>query len=189
MSNQAYPLQWPVGRKRWEGQREYSKFKMSESAMVGHLYDELDRLGATDVVVSTNRSPYSRAQNIEDPGVAVYFFYKGKQVCIAADRYVKVQDNLHAVGLCVEAIRGMERWGTGDMVDASFTGFAALPEAAGASRSWWAVLGLDNATKDKAMITDAFKHARAKAHPDAGGSDAAFIEVQRAYEEGMRLAE
>lgn len=184
----AYPLQWPVGRARWNAQREASKFKMGEGAMVAHLYDELDRLGAVDVVISTNRSPYSRAQNITDPGVAVYFTYKGKQVCIAADRYIKVQDNLHAVGLCIEAIRGMERWGTGDMVDASFTGFAALPEAAGTSKSWWATLGLDNPTTDKSKIEEAFKEARRKAHPDAGGTDAQFIEVQKAYDEGMAQA-
>lgn len=182
----AYPLQWPIGRARWSGIRQNSAFKMSDAAMKEHLFTELERMRAKDVVVSTNQAPYSRAQNVADPGVAVYFKRKGQELCIACDKYIKVIDNLHAIGMAIEAFRMLERHGTGEMVDAAFSGFKALPESIivgpGTSRSWWEVLQVSE-TADWDVIDAAYKRLLHKVHPDKGGSTELFTELQNAYKQ------
>lgn len=188
MSANAYPLQWPVGRARWSSFRQHnSTFKMSDSAKVSHLLDELDRLDAGGVVISTNRPPYSRATRFEDPGVAVYFTRKGKELCITCDKWDRIEDNIHSIGLAVEAMRGLERWGTGDMVDAAFSGFTALPESiivGPGSRPWHEVLEVSpNASPE--VIKTAYKRLLLKYHPDHGGTDAEFHALQRAYQESQ----
>lgn len=189
MSQQAYPLAWPMGRPRWTRQRVPSLFKMTDGQMKDHLYDELDRLGATDVVVSTNRSGYSRSKaQPEDPGVAVYFKRKDREIAICCDKYKRIEENLHAIGIAVESFRTLERHGTGDMVDAAFKGFTALPESIVSpppdrqKRPWWVVLGVDQYA-DVLTVKQAYRRAQATAHPDAGGSSYDFQEVQAAYEE------
>jgi hypothetical protein len=59
-------------------------------------------------------------QRISDSGAAVYFTRKGRDQCIACDKWDSVRDNLHAIGKTIEALRGIDRWGTGEMVDAAF---------------------------------------------------------------------
>lgn len=184
----AYPLQWPIGRVRWSGARQPSAFKMSEAAMKEHLFTELERMNAKDIVVSTNQAPYSRAQKMTDPGVAVYFKRKGQELAIACDKYISVIDNLHAIGMAIEAFRMLERHGTGEMVDAAFSGFKALPEAiimgAGQARAWHEVLQV-NSNADASVIKAAYRNLAAKYHPDnqQTGDAAKFDEVRRAWEE------
>ncbi len=182
----AYPLQWPIGRVRWDKDRQTSAFKMSDGAMKEHLFTELERMKASDIVVSTNQAPYSRAQRFEDPGVAVYFKRKGQELCIACDKYIKVIDNLHAIGMAVEAFRMLERHGTGEMVDAAFSGFKALPEAIivgeHTSRAWWEVLEVAQ-TASASVIRAAYKNLLHERHPDKGGDAWAFEELQKAYKE------
>lgn len=192
MNPQAYPLQWPLTSKRWDGIRVGSAFKMTPGAMQGHLFDELDRLGADDIIISSNKKPYSRseAELLDDPGVAVYFSRHGQQLAFACDKYRKLSDNLHAIGLTIEAIRSIERHGTGEMVDAAFTGFKALPETSAIvtpySRPWHEVLQVQP-DADPEIIKAAWKRLVAKYHPDnqATGDPVKFEEVQKAYNERM----
>lgn len=187
----AHPLQWPIGRPRWNGFRRISQFKMSRAAMQEHLFDELERLGASDIVVSTNKSPYSRseAEHLEDPGVAVYFVRKGQEIAIACDKYQKVSDNLHAIGLAVQAFRSLERHGTGEMVDAAFTGFKALPSSITTPlphRDWWVVLDVPQGA-NALEVRAAYRKLLKLHHPDTGGSQAELDEVRRAYDEWEQL--
>jgi hypothetical protein len=48
-------------------------------------------------------------------------------MCFACDRWDSVADNVQAIRKTIEALRGIERWGTGDMVQRAFAGFVALP--------------------------------------------------------------
>ena len=50
---QAYPLQWPAGRPR-NNHPKTSQFKTSLNVASLALYDELARLGAKNVVLSSN---------------------------------------------------------------------------------------------------------------------------------------
>jgi hypothetical protein len=106
--------------------------------LCGHLADAA--VISTNVEVRQDGLPYANRRPPEDPGVAVYFRRPvrggaAQAQCIPCDRFDRVPDNLYAVAKCIEALRGLERWG-GRMLDAAFTGFKALP-ALGTGRPSW----------------------------------------------------
>lgn len=190
----AFPLQWPAGRARTT-KKKNDPFKMPSAKIKFELARELKLMKVGDFVISSNLMvrrdgiPYANQREPEDPGVALYFTRKGSEICISCDQYVSVDANLRAISKTIEAIRGMERWGTEEMVDRAFTGFAALPESTiippapdRVKRDWWVVLGVDRYA-DAPTVKQAYRHALSLAHPDAGGTDADFQEVRHAYEE------
>lgn len=128
----AHPLRWPDGRPRTRAPQR-SRFEVSFAAARDGLLDEIGRLGGSAVVVSTNVPlrrdglPYAGGGEPADRGVAVYFAVRGRALCFACDRWDRVRDNLQAIRRTVEALRGIERWGTGAMVKQAFDGFRALP--------------------------------------------------------------
>jgi hypothetical protein len=126
----AFPLTWPLG---WP--RTKVAFKRSPGKAFREIREELGRAGAASVVISTNLptrrdgQPYADARLAQpDPGVAVYFALNGRQYVLACDRFNTAAGNARAIALTVEAMRGIERWGTGGMLERAFTGFLALPE-------------------------------------------------------------
>jgi hypothetical protein len=119
-----------------------------------------------------------------DPGVAIYFDYQGKMMSFACDQYLNVTSNLHAIGLTIEALRGIRRWGASDMMERAFRGFTALPEA-----GWRTVLGLGlNATPDD--VEAAFKRLAKEYHPDKpennGVDPAKFDAIVKAREQARK---
>jgi DnaJ-domain-containing protein 1 len=180
----AYPLAWPVGWPR-EHSPQYSSFRTPLEAARDQLFRELELLGATDVVISSNaevsKTGYIlvRQRRIDDTGVAVYFTLNGAQRCIPCDKWVLLADNVHAIELTVNALRGLERWGAKEMVNAAFAGFEALPEST--HRPWHTVLGLSPEAANE-EIDRAYKRLAKRLHPDLGGSAAAFHELQDAYQ-------
>lgn len=194
---EAFPLQWPQGWPRTpDNQRQPSRFAphgLTDEAR--YVEWELERLGATHFVVSTNVElrrdglPYSSRRQPEDPGVAVYFLLDGRQQCIPCDRWRKVEENTRAIWKSIEALRGLERWGAKSFVDAAFRGFEALPPPGSvvnggppANRAWWEVLEV--APDASQEIADAAYRTKArKAHPDAGGSAEAMAELNQAIKE------
>lgn len=192
MTEQAYPLQWPEG---WPRCRypEWSQFKVSFARARDDLIDEIRMLGGKQTVISTNLKtrqdgyPLASQREPEDAGVAVYFTYKGKPMCFACDRFCKVHENMRAIGMTIEALRGIERWGASDMLDRAFTGFAALnaPEGAERPKPWWEILGVGpNANEHE--IEYGYRKNRKRKHPDHGGTPEEFIAVKKAYETGKR---
>jgi hypothetical protein len=185
MSVEAFPLSWPQGWQRTK-YRKAGNFSVSFARARDELLAEVSRLNGRLPVISSNMQlrrdglPYASQPSIEDPGIAVYFTYKGKQMCFACDKYTKVEANMRAIQLTISAIRGIERWGASDMMERAFTGFAALPDQS--SESWWIVLGVaHNATR--ADVDDAYRRLRSQHHPDRGGDAEQFRRVQRAYEQ------
>jgi hypothetical protein len=76
------------------------------------------------------------------------------------------------------------------MVDAAFQGFTAIPASASGGipvrpkRPWYEVLGVaPDAPRE--VIEAAGKAMQRKTHPDAGGRDADFQEVQQAIREAI----
>lgn len=192
-----YPLQWPPGFPRTKFPAR-SRFDTPEERVKRNLERELDLLEAANVVVTTNvelrrdGKPYA-GQLIEDRGVAVHFVRSGRQQAIACDRWDSVRDNLQAVAKTIEALRGIDRWGTGEMVDAAFAGFTAIPASAGGGtpvrpkRSWWDVLEVSPSASPE-IVEAAYKAKRRATHPDSGGNEESFNEVQKAYEEAQANA-
>ena len=185
---EAYPLHWPSGWKRTD-HPEFSRFDTPLAQARDGLVRELDMLGATSVIISTNIElrrdglPYASRRPPEDTGVAVYFKLDGQDQCIPCDKWLYVQDNLHAVELTVAALRGLERWGAKDMVSAAFRGFKALPESA-SGQAWYEVLGIEPVAT-LAEIKTAYKRLVRTHHPDTGGSNGSFITLQEAYRQGI----
>lgn len=188
----AYPLQWPAGWPRTQVAQR-ARFDTSQGAAQSGIVRELGLLGATEIVVSTNIElrrdglPYARQLRAdEDPGVAVYFSLNGEQQCIPCDRWTTVADNMQAIRKTIEALRGLDRWGAREIVNAAFRGFKALPASVivtpYTARPWNDVLEVA-ATASPEVVRAAYKQMALKHHPDQGGSDTAFLEVQRAWDE------
>lgn len=157
---EAYPLQWPKHIKRKPAHlREHSRFDATPDIARRSLRVEAERMGS-HVVISTNvelrrdGEPYASRRAPEDTGVAVYFMRKGQSVCIACDKYAQVWENMRGIQKTIEAMRGIERWGSSDLLDQAFTGFTALPSPDAITmpkvQAWWVRLGVSaQATRDE----------------------------------------
>lgn len=189
-----YPLDWPLGWPRTpDPQPAGSRFGQGlsiERARRG-LYQELERLGAEDVRLSSNLQlridgmPKSGQRAPDDPGVAVYFTRDGADLVIACDLYNRCEHNLRALALVIESMRRIERYGGDKMMERTFTGFTALPPPSTGpqKRPWHEVLNvLPDAPIEVAEA--AYRHLAKQRHPDApGGSDEAMAELNQGIKE------
>lgn len=186
---ESFPLCWPDNwnrTPRWK--RAPSRFRLTMDQARQDLKYEIDMLGGERLIISTNM-PLRRdgefhagARNPEDPGVAVYFIYKKKQMCFACDQHPYVRENLNAIAKTINALRGIERWGASDMLERAFTGFAALPKAA-----WQSILEL-GPNPSRQDIEANFRRLAMQHHPDRGGDNGRMAELNRAREEALREA-
>lgn len=179
---QAYPLTWPQGFPRSQ-RRGDATFKTSLPGALKNVQDSLRLFGSDSgkkvehVVISSNCT-LGEARPA-DSGVAVWFVWDGRQVCVAVDRYAKVEHNLQAIYHIIEARRTELRHGGLAIVRATFTGFVALP--APHQHDWRSVLDLGADAK----LEDAerqYKALRSRHHPDKGGDTEKFDAVQKAWE-------
>lgn len=189
-SVEAYPLHWPAGRTRTK-YRSRSQFSGSYEAILRDLCNQLDRMAATRVVISTNiplradGMPRGGVHRIDDPGVAVYFTYKGKEMCFACDKYFLVWENLRAISKTIDAIRGIERWGSSDMMERAFKGFTALPERAG--EYWRDVFEFpQDARVTPELVEKSFRSLAHIYHPDKGGTLEEWQRLCLARENAMK---
>lgn len=197
---ESFPLKWPLGRARTLSyQRKDAQFKTTRGRARDELLHELKLLGAKEVVISSNVATYRRGgQDImyadqsaanNDPGVAVYYQWRGESYSLACDLWKTVDDNLQALNKTVNAIRGIERWGTGEMMKAAFAGFKELPPAkVTPKRSCWEVLGI-KPTGFKEYIVARYRDLAKQHHPDAGGNKDTFQEINEAYQEALAYAD
>lgn len=195
---EAFPLQWPPGWPRTtEHNRERARFRQQTwrdkyskpvtfEVATNHLYNELERLGAERVVLSSNLQlrldgvPYANRRKPEDPGIAVYFKLNSQDQCIPCDKWDRAEDNIRAVAKTIEALRGLERWGAKEMVNAAFRGFKALPGPDDVMVT--AVQYFQGYhTKDEAKAR--YRELVKTMHTDVGGDLAQFQEMKRQYEQ------
>lgn len=202
MTTEAYPLQWPTGRPRTERwRRERAKFDVTFTRARDNIVAEVGRLAGRhpdpQVVISTNIAlrrdglPLANQRQPDDPGVAVYFLYKKRQMSFACDRWEKIDHNMQAIAKTIEALRGIARWGTGDMLEAAFTGFTALPPPSAAGpgaaptlRTWRDVFG--TGVRTRADLQDIYRRLAGAHHPDRGGDPAKMAELNTAREQALR---
>lgn len=197
----AYPLSWPIGRPRTprhhQGKSPFrttaggKKTTLTVAGGRDRLFAELERLGATSVVVSSNVElrldgiPRSGQPEPQDVGVAVYFAVNKERRVMACDRWNRVADNLAAVGETIARQRAILRYGavTSEQI---FAGFRALPAPGQTSNDHFATakdaaswLGAETPGIASAigLLTDVTKYRAAKAeavkkhHPDRNGGE------------------
>lgn len=204
---QRFPLSWPAGWQRTPAaSRRFARFNkrrapepgaypMKERLTVGdglaRLLDELRRLGARDVVVSSNLRlrldglPYADApKRVDDPGVAVYFRLGGQPRVLACDKWTSAADNLAAIAGHIEAIRAVDRYGVGSL-ERAFAGYAALPD--NTAKDWRAAFGFEvHQPVTWNDVENAFRLAARDAHPDRGGSHDQMARLSEAKEYARR---
>lgn len=190
----AYPLAWPEGWPRTPPEkRQDSKYRFGRNQHAGRtlwtfaaardaLGEELDRLNAREVILSTNfelnlsGQPRGDRARRADQGIAVYFKLKGQPRVMACDMHQRAEENMRSVALAIEAMRQLERHGGGLMMEKAFAGFTALP----APKRPHEILGVEpTASADE--VRRAWRSKIAGAHPDQGGNqaDAAAINAAR----------
>jgi hypothetical protein len=156
MIRNPFPLQWPDGWPRTPSDaRERSKFHSIDNKLVTYgtsshyqkqkgalsLLDEcnellwqLDKLGGYNMTITSNLptrrdgKPYA-TRNVDDPGIAVWWMQDGREQVMACDRWETPVENVRALVKTIDALRGIERWGSTAIVKKAFAGFAALPPA------------------------------------------------------------
>jgi len=203
---EAYPLQWPDGWPRTPSHRRESdnRFGISggfteEGRRVGRritvgrardqLMDELHRLGATDIVVSTNVPVkadgllYADNKRLDDPGIAVYFTYKKKKFVMARDGFTSVAGNLRSLGLAIDGMRQLDRHGGRFMLEKAFEGFLALAPP-NWKKPWCQVFSVK--PEWQGDITALYREKARERHPDAGGNDTLMAELNVAYKEARQ---
>lgn len=187
----AYPLQWPDGWPRSKS-RGYSPFKMAAQKSRRKLLDEIAMMGGKLPVISTNARIRMDGEprgddTPNDSGVAVYFERKGKRMAFACDKFWLMRENLHAIALTIEALRGIERWGASEMMERAFSGFKALA-AENEGPSWWGVLQV-RAGATEGEIRTAYRELVKIAHPDMPtGSHEGMAALNAALEQGLSVA-
>lgn len=183
----AYPLQWPEHVKRTAGYKtKKSKFKTTFEEARSLLFDEIKRFDGQNTVLSTNIPlrkdgfPYATAKEPDDKGVAVYFEHKGKNMVFACDKWQSTKDNIKAIAKTIDALRGVDRWGTPQMVEQTFRGFEALP--APTKSGWREVFDYDPAySPNKLDLKLKFRKLAKDYHPDHGGGESDWLVLNEAY--------
>lgn len=179
-----HPLSWPAGRPRSTG-RANAQFKdyghrVSIATACNRLQEELDKIGADGIVLSTNvparldGTPRSGQPEPADPGAALYFRLAGRDTVLACDKWNRVADNIVAIAKHIEALRGQDRWGVGT-IEQAFAGYQALP----APEQWWQVLGCKPDTPQDQVET-VYRRLAKTFHPDHGGSEADMARLNSA---------
>lgn len=186
---EAYPLAWPEGwsrtpqRQRKRGKMFAGNFGRSRDMLLAQF--RLMGVPAHTVVISSwlplrrDGLPYAEQARrpIEDPGVAVYFTLRGRQMVMARDVYDTPFDNLHSLKIAIEHLRGLERHGGATMMERAFEGFAALPD-----QSHWRVL-LGFKRDDAVTLAEAearYREGAKMLHADTGGSHDAMVKLNQA---------
>lgn len=183
---EAYPLHWPTGWPRTRSPAR-SRFEVTSFAVVrDNLFREIKLLGGTHIVLSTNVPlrqdgiPYANMRQPSDRGVATYFLRRGRQMVFACDRWDRIEDNMRAIEKTIEAVRGIDRWGASEMLERAVQAFEALPPP----KSCWDILGVPRGAS-REVIDAAYRERARSAHPDAGGSNAAMAELNKARADAL----
>jgi hypothetical protein len=189
MTIDAYPLCWPDGWPRTQPEaRERTTFKVSTERAVTHLFGELRLMGASNVVLSSNVAvrrdgrPYASALEPKDCGVAVYWDDRRRRpMVIANDSWRTVRENIHALGLTVEAIRSIRRHGSSELLERAFGGFARLP----AAPDPWSTLGIARSSANAESVKQRYRELAREHHPDKGGDAAAMASINAAFRQAL----
>lgn len=186
---ESYPLHWPDYQPRTPDYKiQPSRFETSGDIARRLVFDEIRRLGGKNPILSTNIPlrndgfPYASAREPDDSGVAVYFEYKNTQMVFACDKWRLTKENMKAIAKTIEAIRGIERWGSSEMMEQAFRGFEALP--APSDGGWRKIFGESlSYSPSKEELKAKYRKLANQFHPDRGGNNDHWILINEAYQQ------
>jgi|HubBroStandDraft_5_1064220.scaffolds.fasta_scaffold405050_1 hypothetical protein len=181
------PLQSP-GYKH----RKASPFSSKWSATLDLLEDELNKLGAKNIVIQAGfKLPQIRndgwprsGEKPSHPAVVLSFNdRKGNPLSFPCDTYNGHEQNIRAIALSLQALRAVNRYGV-VKTDEQYRGFTALPAADPQVRRNQALAFLSRVTgwnlnQVSNDLQGAYRLAASAVHPDkTGGSHDKFVELQ-----------
>ncbi|WP_134672651.1 J domain-containing protein [Halorussus marinus] len=194
-------IDWPTGWDRTPaGERERNnRFDTGLRQSIDDLVDELDRVGVDDWRLSTAakhqkqnpRYPYADA-NPDDPGAVVrWTMNEGDQYAAACDAYTRLRDNIRSLYLYIREKRKMQqrpvRTGESEFANARLppAGEAADAIVVGDGRGGREPHEVLEVSPDASpeVVRAAARQRLAETHPDQGGSQREFQQVQEAKEE------
>jgi hypothetical protein len=169
--------EWRVSESQWHDvpvTRRRTK-AVALPIAVDRLEDQLQRLGAQAIVLSTNLElrlngqPRAGQRDPEDPGAAVWFNLNRKRMVLACDKWVRVADNIAALAAHIRSIRSVENYGVGTMEQA-FAGYRTLEDFSGGDMPWKRVLGFGVETHPTlAEVESKYRTRMKEIHPDMSG--------------------
>jgi hypothetical protein len=187
---------WP-GEPTPAYRRKRGAFKASFTKILDDLERELGHLKAKDITVQA----YLKREDIRNdgwprssarpsqPGIILSLGQtKAGPLRFACDTYLDWEDNIRAIGLTLESLRAVERYGAVQKAE-QYRGWSALPPAGGAVTP---PMNVEQACRWLAAVTgmvfdqratpetyrDVYRTAARKCHPDTGGNQAKFVELQ-----------
>ncbi len=199
-----YPLEWPTGWKRTpDNDRTEGKYRYMKARATGNgrqitihqaqqgLYAELERLGAERLIISSNLvrnldgTIRSNQRTPDDPGIAIYFKWNGKNMTMAMDDFIEPECNVRRLALAIQAMRDLARNGGGTMMERAFTGFAALPAPITGTEPWYSVLNISpDATVPE--IKTRYRSMAKQLHSDTGGEDIRMAALNVARDQALK---
>lgn len=192
MTAEAFPLEWPAGVPRSRNPQRSAFGEVTIHRATQELLWEIERMHGRLPVISTNLElrndglPYSKQRPIRDHGVAVYFSRRGKQLVFACDRWDRIEHNMRSITKTIDAMRGIERWGSSDLMERAFMGFEALPPPDGVvTLTCWQILDLAPGASEM-EIERAYRTKAKSAHPDQGGSREEWDQLRHAYDQAKK---
>ena len=184
---------WP-GALTADHARTRSTFSAPLSATLALLTRELDKLGARNAVMEVaipaeqfriDGRPRAAAKAAH-PGVVLSLPHtKFGSLRYAGDTFTTWQDNLRAIALGLEALRKVERYGITRRGE-QYAGFKALPTAQRdepfdkTSAAAFLLLQSGLAASRQPSVTEQYRAAVRRLHPDRGGDTALFQRLQDA---------
>jgi hypothetical protein len=184
---------WPgVHRTSWKN----SAFRVTTSRQLDKLEEELNKLGARDILVQCYLTrddirndgwPRSGAKP-PNPGIIISFTdRRGNELSFPCDTYFDWFDNLYAIALSLEALRAVDRYGVTKSAE-QYQGWRRLEAPGTVDTRGWAYeqlarvadTSVESLKGDPQAVDAAYRAAVRKTHPDSGGNIEAFRLVTEA---------
>lgn len=180
----SFPLQWPMGWERTPSSRRIkgSFTTKKELKTVFNLIAKEIMAFCKDPhpVLTSNMSGIK--QTADDPAVAVYFKYEGRQVCIPCDQYDSIKANMRGIQLTIESLRGIQRWGCKVVMERTVHAYV-VPMLTGGG--WRETLQLPG-NASLAEAERAYKKLALKNHPDQGGDSQKMAAINDAFNQARK---
>lgn len=175
-------LCWPDSVKQRAPHVDNHPFKQPQvDREENRIKREMELWRVRDYVVSRNRQRIYAG----DPAVALWWLdQKGELRVLACDRYASMAENMHAIVLTLEALRGVERWGAYTAEQAA-EGTRLLMIEDRTKPRWWSVLGV-GADWPLEAIENTYKLKAQSEHPDKGGDPEKFAALNAALDEARK---